>query len=299
VAEDVLQHHDRIVHHQPDRQHQRQQRQGVDREPCKCHECKGAHQADRNSDDGNDGCPEGAQEHKNHQSNQHHRFQDGLVHVFDRTVDEHRVVVGYVNRHARWQVGLQLGDHLAHAGRQAQRVGGGLADHAGRDGLAPVQAHGAAFVGSGFLHARHVADLDRETVHTFDGDVAELRGAHQVGLRCDAELPLLRLDAPTGHFEVAAADGVFHVLRGQAVGRQARGVEPDPHGVFAFTKDTHVGHTSHRLQPGFNHPVHHVVDLQRSHGVAGERQPDHRKRIGLDLGDHGLVDGLGQAVAHA
>jgi hypothetical protein len=31
-------------------------------------------------------------------------------------------------------------------------------------------------------------------------------------------------------------------------------------------------------------------------GVAGEGQPDHRRGIGLDLGDDRLVDGLGQRL---
>jgi hypothetical protein len=33
--------------------------------------------------------------------------------------------------------------------------------------------------------------------------------------------------------------------------------------------------------------------------VAGEGQPDHRESVGLDLGDHRLLDGLRQPVAHA
>jgi hypothetical protein len=44
---------------------------------------------------------------------------------------------------------------------------------------------------------------------------ANCAGPRQVGLRGHAELALLRLDAPGRHLQVAAADGVFHVLRGQ------------------------------------------------------------------------------------
>jgi ABC-type Zn2+ transport system substrate-binding protein/surface adhesin len=71
VPVDVLQHHDRIVHHQADRQHQRQQRQRVDGETGQRHERKGADQAHRDGDDRDDGGAHGAQEDKDHQRHQH------------------------------------------------------------------------------------------------------------------------------------------------------------------------------------------------------------------------------------
>jgi hypothetical protein len=45
VPVDVLQHHDGIVHHQADRQHQRQQRQRVDAETRQRHQAEGSRSA--------------------------------------------------------------------------------------------------------------------------------------------------------------------------------------------------------------------------------------------------------------
>jgi hypothetical protein len=92
---------------------------------------------------------------------------------------------------------------------------------------------------------------------------AELRGPDQVGLRGHAELALLRFDAAGRHLQVAAADGVFHVLRGEAVAGQLVGVQPDPHGVLALAEDAHVGHAGDGLQARLDDAVDQVVDLQR------------------------------------
>ena len=74
VAEDVLQHHDGVVHHQADRQHQRQQRQRVDGEAEQRHQGEGADQADRDRDDRDDRGAHRAQEHEDHQRHQQDRF---------------------------------------------------------------------------------------------------------------------------------------------------------------------------------------------------------------------------------
>ena len=298
VPVDVLQHHDGIVHHQPNRQHQRQQGKRVDGKAGQGHQRKSAHQTHRNGDDGNDGRAQGAQEHKNHQRHQHHRLGNGLVHALDRAVDEHRVVVGDVDGDVGRQVSLQGGQHRAHTGRQLQRVGRGLADHAHRNGIAAIEAHAAAVAGGAFFHACDIAHAHGKAVHGADHDVGELRRAGQFGLRSHAELALLRFDAARGQFQVVAANGVFHVLRGETVAGHALRVQPDAHGVAALAVNGHIGHASHRLQPGLDDAVEQIVDFERATRVAAEGQPHHGRGIGLHLGNHGFIHRIGQAVAH-
>ena len=85
----IFQHHNRVVYHQANSQHQRQQRQRVDAKASQRHERKGPDQANRNSDDGNDGRAQRAQKNKNHQRHEYHRFNNRLKHVVNRLGNKH------------------------------------------------------------------------------------------------------------------------------------------------------------------------------------------------------------------
>ena len=70
VADDVLQHDDRVVDHEADRQGQRQQRHVVDREAERVHRRAGRDKRDRHRERRNDGRGRGAQEQEDHQHDQ-------------------------------------------------------------------------------------------------------------------------------------------------------------------------------------------------------------------------------------
>ena len=299
MAVDVLQHHDGIVHHQTDGQHQRQQREGVDREPKQGHEGKRANQRHRNSHERNDGCPEGAQKHKNHQRHQHHRFQNGLEHSFDGAVNEHRVVVGHLDFNAWWQVLLDARNHFAHRCAQVQRVGCGVADHAQRDGILAIQPGRRALGQWALLYPRHVTQAHRCVADRFDDHLPELGRGLQIGGGRDVELALFAFDAAGRHFQVGTPQGIFHVLGGEFERGQLVGIEPDAHGVLAFAKHPYIRCARRGLQHGFGNAVGIVGQLQGIQGVRTEGQPDHRERIGLNFGNHRLVNALWQALAHA
>ena len=88
VPINVLQHHNRIVHHQANGQNQGQQCQGIDGEACQSHHGKGANQTDGNGDDGNDGGAEGSKEYKDNQGHQNNRFQNSFEYALDGLVNE-------------------------------------------------------------------------------------------------------------------------------------------------------------------------------------------------------------------
>ena len=298
VAEDVLQHHDGVVHHQADGQHERQQREGVDAEARKGHERKHANQADGNRDQRDDRSPQCAQEQEHHQGHQRHGLGRGLVDRLDGAVDEHRVVVGDQEGDARWQVLLDQGHRFANPGRDAQRIGRGVSDDASGHRRQTVQADDGTLVRRALLDLGHVAQAHRMARGHLQRDLAELPLGVEVRTRRDVELPLLALDAPGRHFQVLPSQGVLDILHGQAVGGQAVLVQPDAHRELALAIDLHVGHARNGLQPGLDDAVDQVGDLQRRTVLAGEGQPDHREGVGLDLGDDGFLDAGGQSAPY-
>ncbi|KAG1455043.1 hypothetical protein G6F57_015371 [Rhizopus arrhizus] len=122
-ALDVLDHHDRVVDHDADRQHHREQGQLVDREADHPHAQEGAEQGHRDDQGRDQGGAEVLQEDQHHQEHQQHRFEQGLDHFLDRDLDEGGAVVRREPGHAGREAGLQLVHLAAHRFGNVQGVG--------------------------------------------------------------------------------------------------------------------------------------------------------------------------------
>ena len=295
---DVFQHHNRVIHHHADGQHQRQQRQGVDRETKQCNEGKSADQAHGNRDQRDDGGTPRAQEQEDDQRHQHHRFGDGLVHRTDGTVDEDRVVVGDVDRDAVRQIVTHTVQQTPYRRGQLQWVGCGLANHTKGHGLVAVESNRRALVAWAHLHPGHITQAHRDAVDIPNRDGTEFLHRLQVGRGGHVEFTLAAFDAPRWHFQIGAAQGLFHVLNRQPERGQPIRVQPDAHGKTTFTKHADIGCAGRSLQHRAHDAVGHFGQLQGIVDVGAQRQPDHGKGIGLDLGHHRFINGLGQPTAH-
>jgi hypothetical protein len=95
VAIDVLQHHDRIVHHQADRQHQREQGERIDRKAERSISVN-APTSDTGMVTSGTSMARQLRGRTGTPRHQQHRLPDGGEHRVDRTLDEHRAVVGDV-----------------------------------------------------------------------------------------------------------------------------------------------------------------------------------------------------------
>ena len=114
---DVFDHHDRVVDHDADRQHEAEQREIVDRESERRHHGESADQRHRDGDDRNDRRAPSLQEHQHDDDDQHHRLVDGLDQFADGLRDElGRIVadivvqpLGEIGLHLRHRIGDVLG----------------------------------------------------------------------------------------------------------------------------------------------------------------------------------------------
>ena len=298
VSVNVLQHHNRIIDHQTDGQHQGQQGQGVDAETGQGHQGKSANQGHRDRQQRDDGGAQRAQKEKNHQGYQHRGFDDRLEYALDGAVDEDRVVVGHLDRHPGRQITPDLDHELPHAGGEVERVGRSLPDHADPDGIAPIEPNTGALIDRGLLHPRDVGNPDRLPVDGADDHLAKFLRTLEIGRGRHVEFALPAFD-PTGrHLQVGAPQGVLQILDRQAVSRQLVGINPYAHGELALTLHDHVCSARRRLQNRLNQGVGHLGELQRIVGVRTHGQEDDRKSICLDFGNHRLVDALRQALTH-
>ncbi|KAG1400979.1 hypothetical protein G6F59_013106 [Rhizopus arrhizus] len=192
VALDVLHHHDRIVDHDADRQHQAEQAQRVDREAQQVQRSEGTDHRHRHRDQREERGTPGLQEQDHHQHHQRNGFQQRVHHGFDTGPHELRGVVFDAVFHARREVLLQFGHRGAHLARDVQRVGARRQlDRQARGGLAVVEAVDGVGLTAEF-DARDIAQAHLRTVGIdLQKDAAEVFSLLQARRPDDGGIQLL------------------------------------------------------------------------------------------------------------
>ena len=175
--------HDGVVHHDTDGQHQREERDEVDRQAEQLHHEEGTDQGDRHGDDGDQRGAPIAQEEEDHQCHQDEGIAQGVQHLFDGCIEECAHIVTHLVVDTGWhelglllQLLLHLCDHLTGVAAQGllQHDGGGwLAIEVGVD----VEELAAQFHVGDVAQLDHLAFLVRA-----DDDVPVLLGLIELAL---------------------------------------------------------------------------------------------------------------------
>ena len=139
---DVLDHDDGVVDHEPDREHQCEQRHQVDRVAERRQDREHADQRQRDGDDRDDGRAKIAEEQKDHHDDDDRRLAERLHHLPQRGADEIGGVVSDRRVQPRRQLALDLGERLAHVGDHRQRICRRRRINADEHGLQPVEHRG-------------------------------------------------------------------------------------------------------------------------------------------------------------
>ncbi len=295
---DVLHHHDGVVHHDADGEHQAEQRQIVQREAEGGHHEEGPDQRYRDGDDRNDGGAPGLQEQQDHQHHQHDRLEQGLDHLVDRLLDE---------------LGGVVGDAVAHSGREAlgQLVHGGEHARGGceRVGARPLEdrdsgRHLVVEIGIGRIVER--AELDPgDVAHARDPavgvgrdhDLLELLRARQPAERLHRELEAAGrcrrrlVDGAGRHLDVGGPQRRDDVVGGQSARLHLGGIEPDPHRIVARAEHDGVAHAVDARDDVLDVDGRVVRDVLLVQAAVRRDQVDHEHQVGRFLA-HRHADAL-------
>ena len=286
---DVLQDHDGVVHHDPDRERETQKREGVEGE---AEEVDGRERADdrgRDRQEDVEGGREGSQEEPADQPGEKDRedqreldLVDGLFHRLRPVEDHGQAQVLGEGLPDLLQLDL---DRLTHA----HRVGTALLPNPHPLG---GEAHGPgdpALVFQPVLDHRHVAKEELRVAPVAHDDGAEIGDGGGLPLGPDVHLPVGRLDPPRRNFHVLALERVHDVRDGEAESLQPRRVEPDPDAPLPVAAQDDVADARDLLEPVLETVPDHVGQLLRG-PVARKGQPHDRLILGVGLGDDGWVN---------
>ncbi len=193
VPVDVLDHDDRVVDDQTDRQHQRQEGQQIDREAEGQHHHQGADERHRDCDGRDHHRAQRAKEDEHDDDHDQHGFSQAADHLVDRAVHEIRRIVDHRRLETLRQLRLDFGQRVVHSLDDRQEIGGRRDLDTDIDRVLAVEGDaGVVSIGA----ERHVGDVlqpDIGAVRLLDDQVAELVERMEIGRRVEIYLHHLAL----------------------------------------------------------------------------------------------------------
>jgi len=295
----VLDHDDRVVHHEPDREHDGEQRQQVDGEPGHGHDEDRADERDRDRHDRDEHRAPRPEEEEDDDDDDQQRLGQGLQHLLDGGADVDGRVVGDAGRHAGRQRRRDLLHGVAHAADHVEGVRPRQHPDPHEGGRLPVEADFLLVVLGPERDVGDLAEADDGAPLLLDYEPAELLRGSEVGVRHHVDGDHRPLRPPEGGEVVVPRQRVAHLRRGDPKRRHPVRLQPDPHGEGAVAEDVGALHPLDGGELRLHHARQVVGDLVLVEVLRGEAEV-HRGELvvgRLQLDDRRLGLG-GEVVAH-
>ena len=290
-ALDVLEHHDRVVDHDADREHHAEEGQRIDGEAERVHAGERADERNRHREAWNECRTPVAKEKVDDREDEHEGDAERLDHFLDRDPHEIRRVEGDFVLEALRKVRGDLLHARAHTIHRLERIRAGLQEDADwHRGFAVEECPQAVALGAE-LDARDILDAHDGTVRiAADDDVAELPGReepaarrHRVG-ELDWLVERWRADAARRQLGILCTQGVSDVGRGKAERVQFLGIEPDAHCIGLRVEEPRAADARHALQFLDDVARGEVRDVDAVIAGAVARERDEAENASLRLG---------------
>ncbi len=152
----ILHHNNRIIDHQPDGQHQREQGQQIDGVTQGLHDKEGTHQRERNRHQWHHHRTPAPQKEEDHHGDNHQRLKQCLDHLLNRAVDEFCTVIDNLSIQTGWHLRLDLREYLLDTLNHLQHVGIRGDKDADKDRAFPIKGGGEVVV---FCPQHHGSDI--------------------------------------------------------------------------------------------------------------------------------------------
>ena len=269
VSENVFQHHDGVVDHEPDRDRQRHQRQVIQAVVHQIHHREGADQRDRHGDGWDNGGPEVPQEQEDDRHHQPDGQHQGELHVLDGRPDRQRAVDDGADRDGRRDRRLKLGQRGLDALHRIDDVGTRLLEDQQHDAALAVLQPAHIHILGRIDRSADVADPNGRAGFPAQDDVGVLVRLGELIVGVNRVSPLLRVDRTFGRVDRGADQHGPHILHREAHRREFRRIHLHPDSALLLARDKHLRHACQ------------LRYLLRQHGVGVIVHLDQRQRVGI------------------
>ncbi len=287
----VLDHHDRRIDHGADRDRDAAETHDVGAEPQQLHGAERHQHADRQHQDRHQRAADMQQEHDADQRHDDTFLDQRMLERVDGGLDQGRAIVHRHDLDRFRQAAGDLPEPRLDVVDDIERIDPeALQDDAAGHLPLAVQFGDAAPLVRAEFDPGHVAQQHRGAVIGLQHDVAEIVDALEVALAADDIFELGEFDGAAADIGVAGADGVAHLLHGDAAVAHALRIEDDVVLLDEAADTSHLGDAFGAGQREFQIPV-----LDRP-GV-GEVQRLRHHRILVDPAHAGGVRADGRCHA--
>ena len=218
-----------------------------------------------------------------------------LLHLLDGAPDEDGLVDGDVQGHPRREGLVDLLDLRLDRVDDGHGVRPGLLLDPHPHGRDAVEAGDGAPLLHPVLRLPDVPEADGGALVVGDDQVVEIGDVEELPLDLDRVFLGEALDPAPGKLDVLPLEGAHDVVRGEPVGLELAGVEPDADLPQLEAAQLDVADAVDPLELLLEDLVD-VGGKLPDRFLPREVQPHDRRRIGIDLGDPGFVDVLGKLV---
>ena len=298
VSEDVLQHHDGVVHHHTDQQQQGQHGDGIEGVAEKVHHRHRSQQRHRYGRGDDEGGTHRAQEQPHHERSEQCALDQMLLQGVHDLLDEQSVVAHDAEGHP----GRQLGnDFPVEAALYLVDDGDGISvghlHHANTDGGLAVEAGELTEIRQAVLDPAEIPEPDRRAVAVGHDHFFQLIQPMKFQVELHQVLGLSAREEAAGELQVLLVEGVRDVLGGDAERGHFPRHQVYPDGAVATAAKAHFAHAVDGLQTFLDHVERVLVELLLG-AVALQGEPHDGIGVGLELGDHRGIGVIRQAPQH-
>ena len=267
MADDIFDHHDRIVDHEPNRNRQRHQRKIIDRVAHRPHRRERAAQRKRHRHRRRDRRHQPAHENQHHHQHQRDRDQQRPLHVADAGPNGHCAVADDRHREPARQPAHQLRQQVFDAVDGFDDIGAGRLRDGQQNGRLRAVPSGQAGVGHAVGDLRDVPQpKDRALRRTHDQRPV-FRRLRYLAIEPDRFGSVGPLEIAQRTDRVGVTNDGGHILPRQSGSREPLGVQRHPHGWLFRPVHRDLGHTLHLRQPLRQHGIGGIVDLRGAQRV--------------------------------
>ena len=269
---DIFHHHDRVIHHQSDREHDRQQREQVQRETEHLHQEQGSDERNRNRHHWHDDRAEGAEEQKDHDHHDEQCVDQSFYDFVNRIVDVSGRVVSHVCLHPRRQFFFDLLHLDAHAFDHVDRVCVGQNPDAHEHRFFPGETNLGVVIFRAKLDISDVAYPDEVSFVLTNNELFEIIRRVQIGVGGEIDLKQRTFGVADGREIIVSRQrasylGRAHVERGHAIR-----FHPNPHGEGAAAENIGALHAADRGQARLDQAHEIIGHLVRLENVGSETE---------------------------
>ena len=274
VTHDVLQHHDRVIDHQPHRERNRQQRNIVEAVAQPKHDGECADQGNRQRQRRDDRRHHVPQENEYHQHHQRHGEAHGEFDIVNRIANRLRTIVTQFDLDRRRQLLRETGHHRFDGVDRGHGVGVRLAPNRHRDRTLTIGPTRRFDRFHTVLHQRDVAKAHWASGGRGDDQIGKFGGARELAVGGDDERLTRTFERTHRRVRVSLPHGGRDIVERESARGSGLGIDTQADRKFLLTIDVHLCHTRQSRERRHDQIFGVTVQFGQCHGRRNQRQKD-------------------------